>query len=965
MEIAASGGGWPSAQLKLAAVYRTVHWVVEHPEALDEQRYLGSNCGRLMDQAIGLLPEAAASEKEPLLRARALLAGFEGRPAAARLDALQHLLDELTPIVERGVLEPPPVVAVATPEPPPVADPPPAAPATPAPAPEATAAPAKSRRRVWDGSGGDTWSDVGMESAKSDADRYSAAAWLGDEAKPAVEERKGRRRRRDRDDRPAQKDSSDKVETKSEAPDGEPRRASLEELIADAKRSGKKKKTPKPRVEEPPPAVPLPLGHADGTGRSVRTLAGLSTAEADALEKAGIATIADVLMTPPASHERYPLVHPGTPAPEGNVTVRGRLRYRFQRIAPRERRWEAILEGREATIRAVWSQREPHGWAHWSRGQELALVGVVSTTGDGSPEAGSAMHEPEPVGIDGRGSGFIPLYGVPGVDDAVVRHAAAAALLEYADLLKDPLPAEVREAQRLLAIGEALRESHFPSNSAGRGRIRLAFDELYLLQLGIGWGTRTPRGGRGYQHAVLHRALGELQLQHGITLEDGQELAFHEIRRDMVRQRPMMRLLQGDVGAGKGLVALMAAAIAVENKSQVAMVFPDAATAERRFLFAEQLLRSVGVVPMLVGQEPTHAQIDAIKRGEVHVAFGTESLLQDHGWKRLGLVVAESRVGHGPLRLQDLPGKSQRPDLLCMTQAPIPTTLVFTLFRDFDVTLVSTADRVHCVSRRFEAAERADAYAAAREQLDEGRQVYVVFPIEDGTGEHGKAGHDLLGLDDARRFADALRADAFPHARIGIFSSAMSRDERFRVHDDFAHRRVDVLVCTSPIEDAPSVPNATTMVVEYADRYDLTRLHRLRGHVGQGTHPGKAIFVLTEGADEEGVRRLELVLAEHDGFRIAELDLQMRGLDDILGTRASDAPKFRYVDPVRDRELLLKARLDAQQSARERLSNAALVQAVERRWGEWLGEAGLSIPEPTADNGEGGPRKRRRRRRKK
>ena len=961
METEASGGGWPSAQLKLAAVYRTVHWVVEHPEALDEQRYLGSNCGRLMDQAIGLLPEAAASEKEPLLRARALLAGFEGRPAPARLDALQHLLDELAPIVERGVLEPPPVVVTA-PEPAPLADStPPAAP----PAPEATTAPARSRRRVWDGSGADAWADVGMESARSDEDRYSAAAWLVDEPKPSAEERKGRRRRRDREDRASAKGRpAETGETKAEAPNAEARRPSLEELIADAKKSGKKK-TAKARVEEPPPAVPLPLGHADGTGRSVRTLAGLAATETEALEKGGIATIADVLLTPPASHERYPLVHPGAPTPEGNVTVRGRLRYRFQRIAPRERRWEAILEGREATIRAVWSQRAPHGWAHWSRGQELALVGVVSTTEDGSPEAGSAMHEPEPVGIDGRGSGFIPLYGIAGVDDSVVRHAAAAALLEYADHLKDPLPSEVREAQRLLAIGEALRESHFPSNSAGRGRIRLAFDELYLLQLGIGWGTRTPRGGRGYQHTVLHRALGELQLQHGITLDDGQELAFHEIRRDMVRQRPMMRLLQGDVGAGKGLVALMAAAIAVENKSQVAMVFPDAATAERRFLFAEQLLRSVGVVPMLVGQEPTHAQIDAIKRGEVHVAFGTESLLQDHGWRRLGLVVAESRVGHGPLRLQDLPGKSQRPDLLCMTQAPIPTTLVFTLFRDFDVTLVSTSDRVRCVSRRFDAAERAEAYAAAREQLDEGRQVYVVFPIEDGTGERGKAGHDLLGLDDARRFADALRADAFPHARIGIFSSAMSRDERFRVHDDFAHRRVDVLVCTSPIEDAPFVPNATTMVVEYADRYDLTRLHRLRGHVGQGTRPGKAIFVLTEGADEEGVRRLELVLAEHDGFRIAELDLQMRGLDEILGERSNEAPKFRYVDPVRDRELLLKARLDAQQSARERLGNAALVQAVERRWGEWLGDAGLSIPEPSADNGEGGQRKRRRRRRKK
>jgi RecG-like helicase len=160
------------------------------------------------------------------------------------------------------------------------------------------------------------------------------------------------------------------------------------------------------------------------------------------------------------------------------------------------------------------------------------------------------------------------------------------------------------------------------------------------------------------------------------------------------------------------------------------------------------------------------------------------------------------------------------------------------------------------------------------------------------------------------------------------------------------------------------VPNATTMVVEYADRYDLTRLHRLRGHVGQGTHPGKAIFVLSDGADEEGVRRLELVLAEHDGFRIAELDLQMRGLDDFLGERASEAPAFRYVDPVRDRELLLRARLDAQQSARERLNDAVLVQAVEGRWGEWLGQAGLSIPEPSGEGGEGGGRKRRRRRRK-
>jgi ATP-dependent DNA helicase RecG len=299
-----------------------------------------------------------------------------------------------------------------------------------------------------------------------------------------------------------------------------------------------------------------------------------------------------------------------------------------------------------------------------------------------------------------------------------------------------------------------------------------------------------------------------------------------------------------------------------------------------------------------------------------------------------------------------------------MTQAPIPTTLVFTLFRDFDVTLVSTADRVRCVSRRFEAAERAEAYAAAREQLDEGRRSTSSSRSRTVPASTARRG-TICSVSTTRAASRRAPRRCVPHARIGIFSSAMSRDERFRVHDDFAHRRVDVLVCTSPIEDAPSVPNATTMVVEYADRYDLTRLHRLRGHVGQGTHPGKAIFVLTEGADEEGVRRLELVLAEHDGFRIAELDLQMRGLDEILGGRANEAPKFRYVDPVRDRELLLKARLDAHSPRASAWATLRWSRPSSGGGGEWLGEAGLSIPEPSADNGEGGPRKRRRRRRKK
>jgi ATP-dependent DNA helicase RecG len=371
------------------------------------------------------------------------------------------------------------------------------------------------------------------------------------------------------------------------------------------------------------------------------------------------------------------------------------------------------------------------------------------------------------------------------------------------------------------------------------------------------------------------------------------------------------------------------------------------------------MLRDINIVPLLISESMSHGQIDAIRRGEAHVVFGTRRILaSDIHWRRLGLVICEERGEYGTVMPGLLPhGKGPRPDLLVTTAAPIPSSLAFTVFGEFDVSVVPVNHSMRAAGNIFEANERTDAYASAREQVAAGRQAFVVFPVRDGK--------DLLSVSDALRMAKALQAEAFPEKRIGIYCSGMTRDERFRVFDDFQQRRIDVLVCTTYIEEAPSLDNATVLVVEYADLHDMVRLHRLRGHISRGPRAGTGLYILSDAPDEKSRALIEQVIREEDGFRLAELDLQVRGSRALLGDRAEELPEFVWADPPRDRQLLLKARAEAFSLIRQ--SNSLrrwpdLVAAIQERWGDWFGD---TLPSPTPSPARpGGARRRRRRRRR-
>lgn len=902
------------ARLRVLAVLRTLRWAYAHIGEVSP--HLGAASARLIEQAAAVWPEAG--ELDGLLGALFALDLSSGDARMAVLEAALAEAERLLPEAAAPLAAPPRAPRAGRSEPEP--------------------RPARSDRAPREDRPGRS-DRPGRERRGRGEERPEGRVEARPEPRAAderFEERGDGRRRRER--RPVEAPTPLSPEEQAaqalaaQLKAEESQRRALDHELDDA--DGRRRRARRQRLEvaaPPPPPEPLPLGHPEGTGQPLSVLGLADPEDLEALEAAGVHSVADLLCQPPVQQVRVARGELEGSSREAAAVWRGRVLCRSLRLSGHGRVWElALALHGEVRLACRWVGRVPRGWAQWEVGAEVGVVGVLSDTDDGL-----VLYQGEPVGIDGRGSGVLPEYDIPDVDDVLVRDLVAAGLERFAGALEDILPASLLEAQRLLSIDEALRDAHFPANASGRGRVRMAFEELLLLQIGVAWRAGKGQVERGHSHKALHDGVGQLEHQHSISLDDAQEAAFCEIRRDLLRPRPMVRLLQGDVGAGKGLVALFSAVVVANNGGQVAVVAPDALAAERRFLYAEGLLRSIGITALFVGDAPDHAQLDAIRRGEAQVVYGTAQLLQgDLGWKRLGLVIAEERGPYGTVTPGTIRTKGTRPDLLVITRAPIPSSLACTVFGDFDVSVVAATERPRVHVEVMAATEREKAYGHLRTLLAAGRQAYVAFPVQDGR--------DLLSVQDALRMAKALQAEFLEGAKVGVYCSAMSREERSRVFDDFQHRRIDVLVCTTFIEDAPPVANAAGLVVEYADLNDMIRLHRLRTHVAYGNAAGLCCFVMSDSPQAAAREHAELVAGEVDGFRLAELDLQNRGPSALLGERAAEMPEFLWADPPRDRELLLRARTEAFRlidGEPELRRLPAIAAAVSHRWGEWLGEA--------------------------
>lgn len=603
----------------------------------------------------------------------------------------------------------------------------------------------------------------------------------------------------------------------------------------------------------------------------VQSVASSLSVTIDALASHNIHNVADLLLRPPVRYEKVPFTPIEPNMNLGFNTIRGKIAKRYVEVASPMKRWVVVLEGKADTFMVcTWTGKVPRGWNKWTVGNNVGFVGDVVL------DEYLEMKNPEPVGVDGRGSGILSQYDFEGIPDVDVRDLLASILMTVLSDVQDSLPKEVLEQSDVLPLGDALREAHFPANQNFKGHARLAFEEIFLYHIGKRLNSKFSATD-GIANKICHHGLAQLSWMRNIVLSDEQEVVLSEIRREMLQSRPMRRLIQGDVGTGKPMVAMFAALSLFgqhakspkgngrsnQKKPLVVYLCDDELSAERRFVFMEESFKQLGIQCKLMTQKPNKADFNILETDGGIVVVTQEVLqtkLQALTNIRLVIVEENQRVGenipYGFLK------RSPSPDLLVFTPTPQPIHVLETIYADFALSTIQLTD-VQLPSCAWNLAkERTVAYTRMLELVQQGRQGLIVWPMVDGK--------DLMDIQQALQAAGAIQNHFLPGVRIGIYCSAMSKQERMKVFEEFKHKRIDVLLCTTVIEDTPSVENTTMIIVEKAELSNAVRLHRLRGHLVKSHYASYCHYIVSEDATEEQLNLVDLVCHETDGLALAE-----------------------------------------------------------------------------------------------
>lgn len=549
--------------------------------------------------------------------------------------------------------------------------------------------------------------------------------------------------------------------------------------------------------------------------------------------------------------------------------------------------------------------------------KSLPVGSRVVVTGRFSQRYGQLQSSSfEVEGLDGEGrvkSGLLAVYPLTeGLAQAAVRKLVGQALRDYGSKVEDELPPAILAERDLLPKREALRAMHLPSSRpvADRARERLAYEELFFFQLAVAQRSRgrseVSVARRPHQATLRSRLAARLPWR----LTGDQERAVAEIVTDMAAPRPMARLLQGDVGSGKTLVAFFAALETIESGGQAVLMAPTELLARQHAETAAALLEPLGIrLAFLSGSVDDAARpplLEAIERGEVDFVLGTQALFSDSvRFRNLRLAIVDEQHRFGVLQRLALSRKGEMPDLLLMTATPIPRTLALTVFGDLAVSTIREMPpgRKAVITHLARQGNEDKVYDFVRRTLEGGRRAYFVYPL---VGESTK-----LELKNAEAMFDRLRDELFPGVPIGLVHSRLREDEKRATMAAFKKGDIRILVATSVVEVGVDVPEATVMVVEHAERFGLAALHQLRGRVGRGTEQSWCFLVYSDKLTEAGKARLKAMLETSDGFQLAEEDLRIRGPGELSGIAQSGAIGFAVADPVRDIALLEKARTDA------------------------------------------------------
>ncbi|MBI5643882.1 MAG: ATP-dependent DNA helicase RecG [Deltaproteobacteria bacterium] len=658
-----------------------------------------------------------------------------------------------------------------------------------------------------------------------------------------------------------------------------------------------------------------PLGFVKGIGPKL----------SERLVKKGLATVEDILYFLPLRYEdrsRIKKIKELTPGANevttGEVLASGETRYGRRRV------FEVAVGDGASILKLKWFNfKSVYMKSRFKNGQKLIIFGQVALFGNQKemihPDT-EAFDEEEANG-PGNFKGVVPVYSqIENFHQKTVRKLVRNIVDQYSEYAVGGVPVEIIERAGLLDLPSAFRILHMAGggslNETALAKKTLAFDELFLLELGLALKRNQARKEGG----ISFKCQGELETKlKGLLpfkLTDAQERVLNEIKKDMESPYPMNRLIQGDVGSGKTIVSLISALNAVEAGYQAAIMAPTEILSEQHYLTTHRYADRLGIKTVLLLGGMTKAEkkeaLLRIKEGGADLVIGTHALIQkDVEFHKLGLAVIDEQHRFGVVQRAALKKKGFRsedgvsPDILIMTATPIPRTLSMTVFGDLDVSTIDELPpgRHPVLTRVIKEKDRQGAYARIRQELTQGSQCYVVYPLVEESEE--------LSLKDATNMQAHLQRDIFPEFKSGLLHGRMKAEDKEAVMSNFKARKLDILVSTTVIEVGVDVPNATVMLIEHAERFGLAQLHQLRGRVGRGEKKSICLLLASWTQSEDTFKRLRIMEETMDGFRIAEEDLNIRGPGDFIGTRQAGMPDFRTSEALSDLNLLKKAREEA------------------------------------------------------
>ncbi|HEX8996218.1 MAG TPA: ATP-dependent DNA helicase RecG [Ktedonobacterales bacterium] len=714
---------------------------------------------------------------------------------------------------------------------------------------------------------------------------------------------------------------------------------------------------PAPAVREedwplaaPPPKPPelRPRG-ASATARAPRpedaylleapvtSIPGVGQTQAMRLGRLGIQTVRDLLFTFPREHRDYSKLTKIGQAPFDEVcTVMGLIWEVETKRNGARTRTVARISDETGAVRAIWFN-QPYLQKQLTSGSYIVMTGV-KTRFNNRVEFSVRSHElPEQGDLINTGR-LTPVYPLTeGLNPKAMRKFAKWAVDHCAPFITDYTPASVRARAGLEPLPEAVAQMHFPDgyDQLHAAQRRLAFDELFLIQLGMltrraNWQDGPPAPALPAPAALIFDEpdLGPDEAamalpQAGLwpltancfestlpfRFTGAQRRAIREILADLATVKPMSRLLQGDVGSGKTVVAAAALLAAAANGYQGALLAPTEILAEQHYRGLARLLEPFGLMTVLLtGSQRAKERAsmrDALASGQAAVAIGTHALIQeDVAYKRLGLAIVDEQHRFGVEQRDALRQKGSHPHMLVMTATPIPRTLALTLYGDLDVSTLDElpAGRQPIVTRWRSGAQRQEAYRLVESEVEQGRQAYIICPLVEES--------EALEAKSAVAEYERLRTQVFPHLRLGLAHGQLRPAEKDRVMRQFRDGEIDVLVATAVVEVGVDVPNATVMLIEDADRFGLSQLHQFRGRVGRGSYQSYC-YLLSKEASATASERLRTLEMTSDGFALAEADLRMRGPGDFFGVRQSGLPELKVAN-MADTRLMAESRNQAE-----------------------------------------------------